>query len=200
VQLGPEFLAAIAWVTELHADQAMKGGSDVPFASHLLGVAALTLDDGGDETDVVIALCHDAVEDQGGEPTLDEVRRRFGAEVADAVALLSDSRGEPTVSWRERKEQLLAQLRDPSAGERVLRVAAADKLHNARGLLQALDRDGPRAWERREAAPEDYVWFYRSVGAVLAERYPGSANADALERVVTELVAWVPRRQLTRPA
>lgn len=200
VRLGRPFLEAVAWVSDLHADQSLKGGSDVPFVSHLLGVAGLTLDDGGDETDAVIALCHDAVEDQGGEPTLAEVRRRFGPEVADAVARLSDSRGGPRAPWRERKERLLAQLRDPDAGERVLRVAAADKLHNARALLLALDQEGPRAWEHREASPQDYVWFYRSVLAVLAERYPGSANAAALERVVAELALWVPSGQLTRPA
>jgi (p)ppGpp synthase/HD superfamily hydrolase len=200
IRLGTRFVEAVAWVTELHADQSCRGGSDVPFVSHLLAVAALTLEDGGDETDVLIALCHDTVEDRGGEPTLAEVRRRFGPEVADAVALLSDSRGGPPVPWRDRKERLLSQLRDVEATERVLRVAAADKLHNARSLLVTLNREGPRAWEQREAAPQDYVWFYGSVGTILAARYPGSANAAALGCVVAELVAWVPRGQLARPA
>ncbi|MET0157852.1 MAG: HD domain-containing protein, partial [Acidimicrobiales bacterium] len=93
-RLGPRFVEAVAWVTELHADQPGKGGRDVPYVGHLLAVAALTLEDGGDETDAVIALCHDAVEDQGGDVALAEIRRRFGEEVADAVALLSDGRGE----------------------------------------------------------------------------------------------------------
>jgi (p)ppGpp synthase/HD superfamily hydrolase len=199
-RLGPHFLEAVAWATELHADQPGKGGSDVPFVSHLLAVAALTLEDGGHETDVVIALCHDAVEDQGGETALAEIRRRFGQEVADAVALLSDCWGEPRAPWRERKERLLGQLRGPEATERVLRVAAADKLDNARTLLAGLEREGARAWEHREAGPEDYLWFYRSAGTVLAERYPGSPNVAQLERIVAELAAWVPPGQLARPA
>jgi (p)ppGpp synthase/HD superfamily hydrolase len=199
-RLGPRFVEAVDWVTALHAGQARNGGSDVPFVSHLLAVAALTLEDGGDETDVLIALCHDTVEDQGGDTALAEVRRRFGAEVADAVAVLSDSRGEPRAPWRERKERLLAQLGGAEATERVLRVAAADKLHNARTLLVALDHEGPRAWAHREAAPQDYVWFYRSVGTVLAERYPGSANGAELDRVVAELATWVLTGQLARPA
>ena len=199
-RLGPRFVEAVAWVTELHADQPGKGGRDVPYVGHLLAVAALTLEDGGDETDAVIALCHDAVEDQGGDVALAEIRRRFGQEVADAVALLSDGRGEPPVPWRERKERLLGQLRAPEATERVLRVAAADKLDNARTLLAGLDREGSRAWAHREAAPEDYLWFYGSVGELLAERYPGSANVALLERIVAELAAWVPPDQLARPA
>lgn len=203
VRLGPGFVEAVAWVTDLHAAQPRKGGSDVPYVSHLLAVAALVLEDGGDETDVVIALCHDAVEDQGGSPVLDEVRRRFGDEVAEAVDLLSDWRGrvgEPKAPWRARKEALLAQLARPDAGERVLRVAAADKLHNARSVLVALRQEGPRVWERFRSTPEELVWFYRSVVDLLAERHPGSANAAELERVVDELAQWVAPSAVARPA
>lgn len=192
LRLGPRFAEAVAWVTELHADQPRKGGSDVPYLSHLLAVTALVLEDGGDEDDAIVALCHDAVEDQGGEATLVEVRRRFGDAVGDAVALLSDSRGEPKAPWMERKRLLLAQLAGPDVPEGVLRVAAADKLHNARTLLVQLHQEGPRVWDRFRATPDQFLWFHRSVLGVLAERHPGSANVAELERLVDELAARVP--------
>jgi (p)ppGpp synthase/HD superfamily hydrolase len=203
VRLGPAFNEAVAWVGALHAEQPRKGGGDVPYVSHLLAVAALALEDGGDETDAVIALCHDAVEDQGGEATLDEVRRRFGAEVADAVAVLSDWRGragEPKAPWSPRKRALLAQLAGDDVSERALRVAAADKLHNARSLLAALRREGPRVWDRFRATPGEYLWFYRTVGDLLAERLPGSVNAAELDRVVAELAGWAPEETVSVPA
>ena len=199
-RLGSRFAEAVAWVSDLHAEQSRKGGGDVPYVSHLLAVAALTLEDGGDEDDAVIALCHDAVEDQGGEEALTEVRRRFGDVVADAVALLSDSRGGPKGPWRIRKQALLTQLDQPGVPERVLRVAAADKLHNARSLLVRLRQEGPRAWERFVAAPADYLWFYRGMATVLAERHPGSTNGAELERVAEELAAWVPTGEVSLPA
>jgi len=192
IRLGPRFAEAVAWVTELHADQPRRGGSDVPYVSHLLAVTALVLEDGGDEDDAIMALCHDAVEDQGGEDTLAEVRRRFGDDVAGAVAVLSDSRGEPKDPWMERKRLLLAQLDRADVAEGAFRVAAADKLHNARTLLTQLRAEGPRVWERFRATPDQLVWFYRSVADVLAERHPGSANVAELERVVDELADWVP--------
>lgn len=200
LRLGPRFAEAVAWVTELHADQARKGGSDVPFLSHLLAVTALVLDDGGDEDDAITALCHDAVEDQGGDEALAEIRRRFGDAVADAVALLSDSRGEPKGPWMERKRLLLAQLGGPDVAEGVLRVAAADKLDNARNLLVQLRAEGPRVWERFRATPDQFLWFHRAVLAVLVDRHPGSANVAELARAVDELAAWAPADQVRRTA
>ena len=200
LRLGPRFAEAVAWVTELHADQARKGGSDVPYLSHLLAVTALVLEDGGDEDDAIAALCHDAVEDQGGEATLVEVRRRFGDAVADAVALLSDSRGEPKAPWMERKRLLLAQLGGPDVAEGVLRVAAADKLDNARNLLVQLRAEGPRVWERFRATPDQFLWFHRAVLAVLVDRHPGSANVAELARAVDELAAWAPADLVRRTA
>ena len=200
LRLGPRFAEAVAWVTELHADQARKGGSDVPFLSHLFAVTALVLDDGGDEDDAITALCHDAVEDQGGDEALAEIRRRFGDPVADAVALLSDSRGEPKGPWMERKRLLLAQLGGPDVAEGVLRVAAADKLDNARNLLVQLRAEGPRVWERFRATPDQFLWFHRAVLAVLVDRHPGSANVAELARAVDELAAWAPADQVRRTA
>lgn len=200
LRLGPRFAEAVAWVTELHADQARKGGSDVPFLSHLFAVTALVLDDGGDEDDAITALCHDAVEDQGGDEALAEIRRRFGDPVADAVALLSDSRGEPKGPWMERKRLLLAQLGGPDVAEGVLRVAAADKLDNARNLLVQLRAEGPRVWERFRATPDQFLWFHRAVLAVLVDRQPGSANVAELARAVDELAAWAPADLVRRTA
>ncbi len=200
LRLGPRFAEAVAWVTELHADQARKGGSDVPFLSHLFAVTALVLDDGGDEDDAITALCHDAVEDQGGDEALAEIRRRFGDPVADAVALLSDSRGEPKGPWMERKRLLLAQLGGPDVAEGVLRVAAADKLDNARNLLVQLRAEGPRVWERFRATPDQFLWFHRAVLAVLVDRHPGSANVAELARAVDELAAWAPADLVRRTA
>jgi len=200
VRLGPRFSDALSWVTALHAGQARKGGSDVPYVSHLLAVTALVLEDGGDEDDAVVALCHDAVEDQGGDATLGEVRARFGDAVADAVALLSDTRGEPKGPWAERKALLLAQLAGPDVPEAVYRVAAADKLHNTRALLVQLRHEGPRAWDHFNARPAELLRFYRSVADLLAERHPGSTNVAELERAVGELATWVEDDEVSQPA
>jgi (p)ppGpp synthase/HD superfamily hydrolase len=203
VQLGARFVDAVGWVTELHADQGRKGRPDVPYVSHLLAVAALTLEDGGAEDDAIVALCHDAAEDQGGQTTLAEIRRRFGDHVAECVDLLSDSHGchdQDKEPWAERKARLLAQLARPDAPPTVLRVAAADKLHNARSIVNALEEQGHAVWGRFRAPPAELVWFYQSVADLLADRFPDSANVVELQRVCAELSRWAEDAPVSRLA
>ncbi|HEX2309301.1 MAG TPA: HD domain-containing protein, partial [Vicinamibacterales bacterium] len=72
--LGPRFDRAFALARELHSSQIRKG-TKIPYVSHLLGVASLVLEDGGDEDQAIAALLHDAVEDQGGQPLLRRIRQ-----------------------------------------------------------------------------------------------------------------------------
>lgn len=65
MRLGERFDDALVYAARLHATQLRKG-TDIPYVAHLLSVAALVLEDGGDEDQAVAALLHDAIEDQGG--------------------------------------------------------------------------------------------------------------------------------------
>ncbi len=71
------FDRALVYASQLHATQRRKG-SDIPYVGHLLGVASIVLDYGGNEDEAIAALLHDAIEDQGGDATRQEIRRRFG--------------------------------------------------------------------------------------------------------------------------
>ena len=73
-----------------------------------MAVSALVLEAGGDEDLAIAALLHDVVEDQGGPPTLQTIRRMFGDRVANVVMECSDTDREPKPPWRERKERYLA--------------------------------------------------------------------------------------------
>jgi (p)ppGpp synthase/HD superfamily hydrolase len=181
--LGPRFAEALGFAAELHAEQLRKG-SRVPYVAHLLAVAALVLEDGGGETEAIAALLHDAVEDQGGQPTLAEIRRRFGAEVASIVEACSDTTEDPKPPWRGRKESYIAHLR--SAPEPVRRVSNADKLHNARSLVADYRNVGEQLWERFNAGRDETLWYYRSLIEVFRET-GGGAMTDELDRQIAEL-------------
>src|SRR5262245_57369736 len=167
----------------------MRKCTTIPYLSHLWSVAALVLEHGGDDVQVAAALLHDVVEDHGGRPRLDEVRSRFGEDVAHLVEALSDSvadttAGEEKLPWRLRKEQYIAEL--SAAGERVALIAACDKLHNARCTLVDLRRQGDRVWDRFNAAAPDQLWYYQSLVEVLTPVVP-PALGDELARTVDEL-------------
>lgn len=184
--LGPRFSEALAWAADLHRHQVRKG-SDIPYFAHLLSVAALVLEHGGDEELAIAAVLHDAVEDQGGQPVLEEIGRRFGARVADIVLGVSDSvtaKGTVKAPWRDRKEKYLVHFAEASADVRL--VSMADKLHNARSTVNDLRREGPRTWDKFNATRDDTLWFYRRF-ADLAKGLDARAIAEELDLVVRDL-------------
>src|SRR5579859_2794514 len=126
-KLGPRFLRAFLFAAEKHSGQTRKA-STIPYIAHLMGVASLVLEAGGDEDLAIAALLHDVVEDCGGAPMLREVRRRFGARVAKVVDGCTDAYDVPKPPWRERKDSYIARLKKEDAETRL--VSAADKLNN----------------------------------------------------------------------
>ena len=60
------FEHALVFAAQLHREQQRKGSS-VPYVSHLLAVAAIVVEHGGDEDEAIAALLHDAIEDQGAQ-------------------------------------------------------------------------------------------------------------------------------------
>lgn len=181
--LTPRFKDAFAYAFDLHAQQTRKGAS-VPYISHLMSVAALVMENDGDEDMAIAALLHDAVEDQGGLETLQAIRARFGERVARIVDGCSDTYVFPKPPWRARKEQYLLHLQ--TAGEDVLSVSLADKIHNARSILFDLQKDGAPVWRRFSGGKDGTLWYYRSLADFYVERMPGALSQE-LERVVTAL-------------
>lgn len=95
--------------SDLHRQQLRKG-TRLPYVSHLLAVASSVLDQGGDEDEAIAALLHDAVEDQGGQPTLERIRHTFGDRVAAIVSACSDTDQARKPAWRHRKEAYIEHL------------------------------------------------------------------------------------------
>ncbi len=184
IQLGARFEAALGWASALHRNQARKG-SGAPYVAHLLAVCSLVLEAGGNEDEAIAALLHDAVEDQGGRPLLDEIRQRFGEPVAAIVDGCTDAYEIPKPPWRERKEAFVASLSTASPSVRL--VVSADKLHNASSTLEDLRREGPAAWERFRGR-ERAQWYYRAVSAALSQ-----AGESDLTRRLQETVAELSR-------
>jgi (p)ppGpp synthase/HD superfamily hydrolase len=124
------------------------------------------------------------VEDQGGMPMLEEIRRRFGARVADIVEGCTDSWTTPKPPWLERKKAYINHVRNASASVRL--VSASDKLYNVRAIIRDYRRIGGAVWARFSAPPADVLWYYQSLAKVFGQGR-GGAIADELEQTVAEL-------------
>ncbi len=181
--LSERFVDALQYAARLHARQTRKG-TGVPYVSHLMAVAALVLEHGGGEDDAIAALLHDAVEDQGGRPTLERIRQQFGETVAHLVEGCTDADTLPKPPWAERKQRYLEHLRQADA--RVRRVSCADKLHNARCVLADYREQGEALWPRFNGGREPTLWYYRELARTFAT-LDGNALAQELARTVQAL-------------
>lgn len=182
-KLSQRFEDALCLATRLHADQQRKG-SQTPYIAHLLSVAALVIESGGDEDEIIAALLHDAVEDQGGQPTLALIQEHFGIRVADIVAGCTDTDTYPKPPWQARKQAYLAHLPDSSSAVR--RVSLADKLHNARCLLRDLRQEGLAVFDKFNGGQAGTLWYYHSLVQIFQAQETNFMSTE-LARVVDEI-------------
>ena len=187
-RLTERFEHAVGYANRIHANQTRKG-TGIPYLTHLLGVASLVMENGARSEDEVIgALLHDAAEDQGGRPRLEDIREQFGEVVGHIVDACTDSYDDPKPPWRGRKEAYVAHVRERVEGgddEPALRVSLADKVHNTRAILADVREHGEAVFERFNGKRDGTLWYY----GALVEAFRGFPNrmVDELQRAVADL-------------
>ncbi len=116
---------------QAHSGQKRKSGED--FLSHSVAVATILAEQQMDSTTIAAALLHDVVEDSN--VSIDEIRRNFGAEVAELVDGLTKLSG---LSFRSAEEAQAENYRklllSIAKDARVIIIKLADRLHNMRTL------------------------------------------------------------------
>jgi (p)ppGpp synthase/HD superfamily hydrolase len=170
-----------------HAQQ--RKGADVPYVTHVAGVA-LILSRAGfcDDRLLAAAILHDVVEDT--DMTLEQLVADFPQEVIDLVATLSETKRDATGAkrpWEVRKQEHLEHVRGASPAARA--ITLADKLHNLETMLHDM-RAGRVRFENFGAAPERLLWYYEemtrsAVGSDPELRPLADACAEAIERLRT---------------
>ena len=190
--LTPRFTRAVDYARQIHVG--CRKGTEVPYMAHLLGVASLVLGESGEvpfavtEDMVIAALLHDAVEDEGGLPRLRDIEEQFGREVAKIVEGCTDSFEEDASKkqgWEERKKSYVKRLWNEPQG--ILLVSAADKLYNARAMVEDYRKVGHKIWERFKRGREEQLWYFRELIRVYEERCPDWRIVEELRRAVAEL-------------
>jgi guanosine-3',5'-bis(diphosphate) 3'-pyrophosphohydrolase len=166
-----------------HAGQVRNGSQGMPYVEHPIAVAA-RLDEHGYRDEVLAAaLLHDVVEDS--ETDLDELREKFGEEVAGMVGALTDD--ESIEAYRERKAE--HRERVAAAGPEALAIYGADKLTNTRTLRNAYAEEGDSVREEFKVPLELKTEIWEADLALLREKAPELPFLDELEAELSRLRA-----------
>ena len=176
VVLTDRYAQAVAYASIIHATDTRKG-TNISYMSHLLGVSSLVIEAGGTEDEAIAGLLHDAVEDAGGLPRLEDIRAHFGDRVADIVLACSDSTEEGwkrTVGYWPRKQAYLDHL-EATADERAVLVSIADKVHNARAIVtdikQAELRGERQALSKFNGTADETLRYYAELSRIGARKH-----------------------------
>jgi ribosomal protein S18 acetylase RimI-like enzyme len=205
-----DWRSAIAFAAHHHGDDHRKG-TRVPYLTHVLAVVeALAYHYPERDALIVAGVLHDVVEDT--HATSDDVRERFGDEVADLVMAVSKDDAamaarlgtevedlpraasgpeEARALWRARREFLLHHLREPGVDPDVLRLKAADAIANLTSLLRDLrDPDvGAAVWSRFAVGRDDSLWYYTEVERAVRAGIGAEPLAARLRRVLADVAA-----------
>lgn len=193
--LTPRFTQAVDYAREIHTGT--RKGTQVPYMAHLLGVASLVVGESGHvpfavtEDMAIAALLHDAVEDEGGLPRLQNIEAKFGKEVANIVKGCTDSfevDSGKKQEWEARKASYIKRLRDGrEESEGTLLVSAADKLYNARAILEDYREIGAEVWNRFKRGRKQQLWYFDELIKVYETSCLNWRIIEELKRVVAEL-------------
>ncbi len=182
---------ALALAVRAHHGQLRKG-TFIPYVAHPMAVASIALELGADEDQAIAAMLHDVLED-GGPHYGPLIQAQFGDRVFALVQACTD--GVPDASgakadWGERKRAYLAHLAE--AGDDVLLVSGADKLHNARAIVSDLLTVGPAVFDRFKAGRSGTLWYYRALAEVFTRRQAPMAALLCAEVTQMERLAGQP--------
>lgn len=167
----------------------VRKSTDIPYISHLMSVAALVFENGGDESQAIAGLLHDVIEDAEPPSKIPEIRREieklFGAKVLAIVDACTD--GEPDTTgikppWRPRKEAYIKSLESKS--DEMLLVSCCDKLHNARAILSDLKTVGISVFDRFTASKEETIWYYTSLSSLFLSKLKNTKGAIAARELI----------------
>jgi (p)ppGpp synthase/HD superfamily hydrolase len=183
MRLSPQFEKALTYATRIHGGQLRKK-TRIPYIAHIIGVAAIAMEYGANETEAIAALLHDAVEDCGGAKRLRDIERKFGKKVARIVDGCTDTDRTPKPPWLERKKTYVAHVRHAPMPTKL--VSASDKLHNVRAILMDYRKEGERLWSRFNGGKQGALWYYRAlVKAFTGQRI--EPLVQELNRTLTQL-------------
>ena len=173
---------AVEFARERHAGQ-QRAADGASFVLHPLEVASMLDRSHYPDHVVAAAVLHDVLEDTDAQRS--ELEARFGPEVSDLVALVSDDSSIP--GEEARKDDVRERVR--SAGGYAPVVYAADKVSKVREL---------RTLVAGGLAPEDAglkLLRYRKALEMLEETIPGSRMVELLRFEIEALEELPPHHE-----
>lgn len=169
----------------LKYDGKRRTAMQIPYATHLFGVARILKNTGYSDFVVAAGLLHDILEDD--YVTEQELHDQFGEEV---LALVKATTEMPKAyAWQVRKQCVIDSIQQKSPEE--LAILLAEKIHNMRSIVVELEQFGKGLWDNFSAPKEQQEWYYRSIIEQVETYHPNALLLPQLQQAVEKLFVKV---------
>ena len=199
MKYSPLLQRAIDVAIETHMGQVRKG-KQVPYVTHVLSVGLILARVTDDEEIIAAGILHDTVEDSEGpnQVTVEDLEIDFGKRVAAMVNDVTEpsfaqgygrARQNKKATWLQRKMAALNHIKDMQHDSKL--VKSADVLHNLTELVQDLEKDGDKVWERFNASKADTIKRYNALIPELKRTWSENPLIEDLEAAHKDLMEVV---------
>lgn len=179
--------AALRFARSVHLGQHRKQTHE-QFVEHPIAVAKLLTDSGFNGPMIPAAYLHDVVEKTDVE--LDEIRERFGPDVAALVDYLSE---DPEVEGYGARKRALRRRIVESGGDPVI-IYAADRVANMRDWRKVAPEDRPAIGERLGTTLDERLQLWSEDVEELHDLDPQTPFLDEIQSELEALRAEAPSR------
>lgn len=181
-------------VHEVDQKQKRKG-KDVAYVTHPIHVGFILSKAGASDELIAAGFLHDVLEDSADESkvTKEMLEQEFGAEVAALVASVSEKNRD--LSWHERKEAALEEIRQFPHDSLMLK--SGDVISNTTELMSDYEHDGSNTFKRFNAPKEQLIEHAQLVIKTILEAWPENPLTSDLANCYVGLDEMKPDMKVT---
>ena len=170
----------------LHRNHKRIGKGEIPYITHLIGVALILIENDAEEDTVVAGLMHDTVEDIEGYE-FENLENDCGIRVREIVEVLTEPREfhkdlSKKDKWVKSKTVYLKQIE--YCDSQTAMVSAADKIHNLGTILSSYKEGDEVTIERfGPIGLKGQIWFASEVYKTISEKIPSGMSKKFLNLI-----------------
>ena len=167
----------------LKHDGQYRRGLDIPYSTHLYGVARVLKTAKYSDQVVIAGLLHDILEDS--DATVQEIEELFGAQILQLVKAVSEP--DKSIPWKERKQKAIEKVKELNDDE--ISIAIAEKIQNLNSMAFVINNFGENAWYGESAKKSDQQWFYEHYFEETKKYHPNNRLLKEFEEGIQRLIS-----------
>jgi len=186
ILLDPIIEQSLKLALKWHKDNKRKTGTDTDVV-HLLQVANILRLQNRSNPDkylIASAFCHDLLEDtKCSEKELEKVAGKKVLKIVKACT--NDPKFKNKKDWEQKKVKYIKSVKE--GGENAMLVSLADKVSNAKSLIEVHQKIGNKIWKSFNRGKEKKLWFEKRIYNMFEKNLKNRQLLKTYKQLINEI-------------